>query len=157
MEELSIWFLFFNFNSPIFVVNTDHNHFNTILVSECAVSFFFYAINLQTLALLYESDFWENFLEVKISTILLENYSWKSATYHCLSCVEEVWKGNDSGIGKGFAASVCVKVISEFNGLVVKTLDSKESRVQNHWVTPRSTQPFILPGRQNEHQEFLGT
>ena len=125
MEELSIWFLFFDFNSPIFVVNTDHSHFNTILVSECAVNFFFYAINLQTFALFGKSDLWENFLEIKISTILLENYSWKSTTYHCLSCVEEVWKWNDSGIGKGFAISVCVKVISEFNGVVVKALDSK--------------------------------
>ena len=33
------------------------------------------------------------------------------------------------------------------NGLVVKALDSQSrgSRVQNHWVAARSTQPFILP------------
>ena len=33
------------------------------------------------------------------------------------------------------------------NGLVVKALDcqSRGLRVQNHWVAPRSTQPFILP------------
>ena len=30
-------------------------------------------------------------------------------------------------------------------------------RVQNHWLTPRSTQPFILPRSINEYQEFLAS
>ena len=31
------------------------------------------------------------------------------------------------------------------NGLVVKSLDSRAPVFKNHWVAPRSTQPFTLP------------
>ena len=41
-------------------------------------------------------------------------------------------------------------------GLKFEKIPNPGPRVQNHWVAPGSTQPFIYP-RSIKYQEFLGT